>query len=206
MSVVFKQKINGAIRRIPAWPIYALFPLPGLYLFWEALNDNLGANPIQVLEHEYGERGLQLIILALLITPIHRLTGVNLVKFRRAIGVISFVYILAHMSTWLVLDQGLDGAAIWTEIVKRPYITVGMIGFLALLPLVATSNNLSLRRLGPKRWRRLHQLTYFAAGAGAVHYLLVVKAWPIEPIVYALIVLALLFIRLWWKLKAKLRH
>ena len=203
---MLQSKVNAVIRRIPAWPIYFIFPLPGLFLFWQALGDNLGANPIQVLEHAYGERGLQLIILALLITPIHRLTGVNLIKFRRAIGVIAFVYVLAHMLTWLILDQGLDMAMIVTEIVRRPYITIGMVGFVALIPLVITSNNLSLRRLGPKRWRRIHQLTYFVAVAGSVHYLLVVKAWPTEPIVYAVIVLSLLAIRLWWKMKARRRH
>ena len=202
----FKQKVNGAVRRVPAWPVYILFPLPGLFLFWEALNDRLGANPIQVLEHEYGERGLQLIILALLITPIHRFSGVNLVKFRRAVGVVAFVYVLAHMLTWVVLDLQIDLGAIWTEIVERPYITVGMAGFLTLLPLAATSNNLSLRRLGPLRWRKLHRLTYVAAALGAAHYLLVVKAWPTEPIVYASVVLALLLIRFWWKLAARPRR
>ena len=203
---MLQSKVNGVIRRIPAWPIYIIFPLPGLFLFWQALGDKLGANPIQVLEHAYGERGLQLIILALLITPIHRLAGINLIKFRRAIGVIAFVYVLAHMLTWLVLDQGLDMAMIVTEIIRRPYITIGMVGFVALIPLVITSNNLSLRRLGPKRWRRIHQLTYFVAVAGAVHYLMVVKAWPTEPIVYAFIVLSLLAIRFWWKVKARGRH
>ncbi len=201
-----EQRINGAVRRIPAWPVYVLFPLPGLWLFWEALNDRVGANPIQVLEHEYGERGLQLIVLALLITPVRRLTGVNLLKFRRAVGVVSFVYVFAHMMTWLVLDQQLDIGAVWTEIVDRPYITVGMIGFAALLPLAATSNNLSVRRLGPARWRRIHALTYFAAIAGAAHYLLVVKAWPAEPVIYSLVVAALLAIRLWWRLAAKPRR
>lgn len=206
MAMSIKHRINATIRRVPAWPIYLLFPLPGIGLFWEALNDRLGADPIQVLEHKYGEYGLQLLILVLLITPIQRLVGISLVKFRRAIGVVAFIYVLAHMLTWLVLDQQLDLGAIWTEVVKRPYITVGMVGFLSLLPLAVTSNNLSVRRLGPILWRRLHKLTYIAAIAGAAHYLLLVKAWPIEPIIYAAIVATLLLIRYWWKINSKPRR
>lgn len=205
MVAPITQKINVAIRRIPAWPIYILFPLPGLWLFWEALNDRLGANPIQALEHRYGELGLQLLILVLLITPIQRLSKISFLKFRRAIGVMAFVYVLAHMLTWVVLDQEIDIGAIWTEIVKRPYITIGMLGFLVLLPLAVTSNNLSVRRLGPKLWRRLHQLTYVAAIAGAAHYLLLVKGWPIKPIIYAFVVVVLLLIRYWWKINSNPR-
>lgn len=206
MAASIIQRINVAIRRIPAWPIYVLFPLPGLWFFWEALNDRLGANPIQVLEHRYGEFGLQLLILVLLITPIQRLSKISLLKFRRAIGVMAFVYVLAHMLTWVVLDQNIDIGAIWTEIVKRPYITIGMFGFLVLLPLAITSNNLSVRRLGPKLWRRLHQLTYVAAIAGAAHYLLLVKGWPSKPIIYAFVVVVLLLIRYWWKINSNPRR
>ncbi len=197
------QRVNGIIRRVPGWPIYLLFPLPGIWLFWRALNNQLGANPIEVLEHEYGELGLQLIIVTLLITPLRRWTHINLLSFRRAIGVMAFVYVLAHVSTWLLLDHQLDLQAIWTEIVKRPYITIGMVGFLALLPLALTSNNLSVRKLGPLRWRKLHRLAYLAAFAGAAHYLLLVKAWPIEPIIYAAVVAALLGVRLYWKMSSQ---
>ncbi len=197
------QRVNGIIRRVPGWPVYLLFPLPGIWLFWRALNNQLGANPIEVLEHEYGELGLQLIIVTLLITPLRRWTHINLLSFRRAIGVMAFVYVLAHVSTWLLLDHQLDLQAIWTEIVKRPYITIGMVGFLALLPLALTSNNLSVRKLGPLRWRKLHRLAYLAAFAGAAHYLLLVKAWPIEPIIYAAVVAALLGVRLYWKMSSQ---
>ncbi|MCY4006572.1 MAG: protein-methionine-sulfoxide reductase heme-binding subunit MsrQ [Rhodobacteraceae bacterium] len=197
------QRVNGIIRRVPGWPIYLLFPLPGIWLFWRALNNQLGANPIEVLEHEYGELGLQLIIVTLLITPLRRWTHINLLSFRRAIGVMAFVYVLAHVLTWLLLDHQLDLQAIWTEIVKRPYITIGMVGFLALLPLALTSNNLSVRKLGPLRWRKLHRLAYLAAFAGAAHYLLLVKAWPIEPIIYAAVVAALLGMRLYWKMSSQ---
>ena len=192
------QGINARLRRIPAWPIYVLGPIPGLVTFWLAVTNQLGPDPLPVLEHELGERGLQFIILTLLVTPIRRLTGVSLLKFRRALGVISFVYILAHMLTWLILDRQLVWAEVWADIVKRPYILFGTIGFLAMIPLAATSNNLSVRRLGAKLWNRIHKLAYLAAAAGVLHYVLLVKGWPPEPLVYALIVAILLMARAWW--------
>ena len=197
------QRINRSLRRVPAWPIYIIGPIPGIWVFWLALNNRLGADPLQYLEHSLGERGLQLIILTLLITPLRRLTGVSLLKFRRALGVVAFAYVLGHLLTWVVLDQQLYLSAIVEEIIKRPFITIGMVGFVALVPLAVTSNNLSVRRLGPALWRRIHRLAYIAAIAGAAHYLLLVKAWPMEPIVYALIVVALLAIRAWWSVSSR---
>lgn len=192
------QGINARLRRIPAWPIYVLGPIPGLITFWLAVTNQLGPDPLPVLEHELGERGLQFIIITLLVTPIRRLTGVSLLKFRRALGVIAFVYILAHMLTWLILDRQLVWAEVWADIVKRPYILFGTVGFLAMVPLAATSNNLSVRRLGAKLWNRIHKLAYLAAAAGVLHYVLLVKGWPPEPLVYALIVAILLMARAWW--------
>ena len=192
------QGINARLRRIPAWPIYVLGPIPGLITFWLAVTNQLGPDPLPVLEHELGERGLQFIILTLLVTPIRRLTGVSLLKFRRSLGVVAFVYIVAHMLTWLILDRQLVWAEVWADIVKRPYILFGTIGLLAMIPLAATSNNLSVRRLGARMWNRIHRLVYLAAVAGVVHYLLLVKGWPPEPLVYALVVAVLLMARAWW--------
>ena len=192
------QGINARLRRVPAWPIYILGPVPGLVTFWLAVTNQLGPDPLPVLEHELGERGLQFLIVTLLVTPIRRFTGVSLLKFRRAIGVISFVYIFAHMLTWLILDRQLVWSEVWADIVKRPYILIGTVGFLAMIPLAATSNNLSVRRLGAKLWSRIHKLAYLAAAAGVVHYVLLVKGWPPEPLVYAFIVAILLMARAWW--------
>ena len=192
------QRINGWLRRIPAWPLYVILPVPGAYFFWLALTNQLGPDPIQALEHEYGERALQLIIVTLLVSPMRRWTGVSFLKFRRALGLMAFFYVLAHLSVWVILDRQLVLMDIWREIVKRPYITLGMLGFVSMLPLAITSNNLSIRRLGAELWTRIHRLAYLATAAGAAHYLLLVKAWPTEPIVYALVVAALLGIRAWW--------
>ena len=192
------QRVNGWIRKVPAWPLYVLLPIPGIWVFYLALTNQLGPDPLITLERELGERGLQLIILTLIVTPLRRLTKVSLLKFRRALGVMAFVYIFAHMLSWALIDLRLDIGAIITEIVKRPFITIGALGFLTMIPLAVTSNNYSVRRLGGALWTRIHKLAYLAAAFGALHYLLVVKAWPPEPIVYASIVAALLGIRAWW--------
>jgi len=199
------QTINAGIRKVPAWPLYALLPIPGLLTFWAAVNNQLGPDPLRALEADLGIKALQLLILTLLITPIRRLTAINLLKFRRAIGVACFLYVLGHLLTWVVLDQNLVLAAIIEEIIERPYITIGMVGFVALLPLAITSNNLSLRKLGPVRWRKLHRLAYLAGVAGALHYVLIVKAWPLQPLVYAGVIVALLLLRAWWSYRSASR-
>lgn len=201
--MAYSQRINGWLRKIPAWPLYFLLPIPGIYTFVLALLNQLGPDPLYELIRTFGERGLQLIILTLLISPIRRWTGVSLLKFRRAIGLVSFYYICSHMLVWIAIDQGWNINTIIEEIIKRPFITVGMFGFLTLVPLAITSNNYSIRKLGALVWNKIHRLVYLAGAAGVIHYLLVVKAWPMEPIVYTLIVALLLAIRLWWKINKK---
>ena len=150
--------------------------------------------PINALEREYGELGLKLLVLGLLATPLRKWTGVNLSKFRRAIGLTTFFIILAHFLVWAVLDvQSLE--RVWTEIVKRPYVTVGMVGFVLMIPLTLTSNNLSVRKLGSAGWRKLHKLAYPVAILGAVHYLWLVKGFQIEPIIYLVVILGLIATR-----------
>lgn len=180
----------------PDWPLYPLGFLPAIWLFVAAFTDNLGPDPAKALEHGLGEWALRLIILGLAITPLRQTLGLNWVRYRRAVGLLAFFYVLLHLLAYMVLDQGLDWAAIGTDILKRPYITIGMLGFILLVPLAVTSSNAMIRRLGGARWRRLHKLVYPAAFAGAAHYLLLVKSWPLEPIIYAALVLALLAWRL----------
>ena len=170
LRVSVADRINTAARKVPTWLVYLLLALPLPYLFYLGLTGGLGREPIKALEHEYGELALKLLILSLAITPLRRYLGVNLIKFRRAIGVMTFFFVLAHFLVWAVLDvQALD--RIWEDILKRPYVTVGMAGFLCLIPLAATSNNWSVRKLGPK-WRSLHKLAYLAVILGGVHYIL----------------------------------
>ena len=193
--------INRPVRILPAWLIYGLSLAYALWLFWLGLNNQLGANPVEALEHAYGEAALYLLVAVLAVTPLRRLTGVNLLKFRRALGLSCFFFVTAHLMVWAVLDiQALD--RVWADIVKRPYITVGMAAFVLMIPLALTSNNRSVRRLGDA-WRKLHQLTYLAAILGAVHYVMLVKGWQFRPLVFLGIIILLLLIRLWTHAKRK---
>ena len=115
-------------------------------------------------------------------------------KFRRALGLLAFGYVCLHLLVWLVLDVGVL-SQIWADILKRPYITIGMAGFVCLIPLAATSNNYSIRKLGPK-WRQLHRLTYIAVVLGGVHFIWLVKGFQIEPLLYMAAILGLLILRL----------
>lgn len=202
-----RDRINTALRRIPAWVIYAMAPLPVIWLVWQGFIGGLGVEPIRALEHELGEIGLQLLLAGLCVTPLRRHLGVNLLKFRRALGLAAFFYITLHLLVWLVLDVQIP-AQIWADIVKRPYITVGMLAFLLMVPLALTSNNASVRRLGA-RWRRLHWLTYLVAVLGALHFVLLAKGFQIEPLIYlglALLLVALRGRALWpWPQKPRRR-
>ena len=192
--------INGALRRVPAWPLYILGAAYVGWQFWLALN-GVGAyavEPINVLEREYGEVALILLVVGLAITPLRTWTGINLIKFRRAIGLLAFFTVVAHFLVFAVLDVQTLGRVV-TEVIKRPYVTIGFIAFLALIPLAATSNNWSIRRLGPVRWKRLHKLVYPIAVLVALHYIWLVKGWPLEPFLYMAAILALLVLRVKWR-------
>jgi methionine sulfoxide reductase heme-binding subunit len=188
---------NGALRHVPTWPIYLLGMVWAGWLFWLGLTGGLGPEPINALERAYGEVALQLLIVVLMVTPLRDWTGINLVRYRRALGVTAFFFVLAHFGVWAVLDLQ-STARIGEEIVKRPYITIGFTGFLMLIPLALTSNAVSIRKLGAARWRKLHRLTYPAAVLGAVHYVWLVKGYPAEPFIYLALIVALLALRLDW--------
>ena len=188
------ETVNRGIRRVPAWPLYLLGLVPAVWLFWLGTTGRLGVEPIEVLEHELGEIARQLMVAGLAVTPLRRLAGVNLLKFRRAIGVLAFVYVTLHLLVWLLLDVGIL-AQIWADIVKRPYVTVGFTAFLLMVPLAVTSNNWSVRRLGAT-WRRLHMLTYAAALLAAIHFVWLVKGFQIEPLIYLVVILGLLALRI----------
>ena len=183
-------------QRPPPGLLYLIGMVPAAWTFYLGVMDRLGADPMKVLERDLGLWALKFLVVSLAITPLRRLTGVSLLRYRRAIGLLAFIYAVLHLTVYLVLDQGLDLAAIWGDIVKRPFITVGMLAFLVLVPLAVTSNNAMVRRLGGPAWQRLHRWVYLAAAAAAVHFIMVVKAWPSEPLVYAALVATLLGYRL----------
>ena len=184
--------------------IYILGMLPAVWYFYLGITNQLGADPQNALERVLGLWALRYLIASLAITPLRRLGGPNLIRYRRAIGLLAFYYAALHLTVYLVLDQGLDFAAIWADIVKRPYITVGMLAFIVLVPLAVTSNNAMIRRLGGGAWQRLHRLVYVAAAAAAIHFIMLVKAWPPEPLIYAGIVAILMLFRLWQYVQKRL--
>lgn len=192
------QTINGWLRKLPTWVLYALAPIPGLVLFYWAVTNQLGPDPLQVLERQLGKWALQMLIITLLVTPIRKWIGINFIKFRRAFGLTAFMYVCFHLLTWFVLDKQFFWGEILKDLIKRPYIIIGMVAFVILLPLALTSNNKVIRKMGPKSWNKLHKLSYVAVLAGAVHYMMVVKAWPIEPMLYVAAVVALLLVRINW--------
>ena len=188
------DRLNTVARRVPTWVVYIVGLLPIPCLLFQAQTGGLGAEPIKALEKELGLLALQLLIAGLAITPARRYLRLNLIKFRRALGLLAFIYVSLHLLVWLVLDVGIL-SQIWADILKRPYITIGMAGFACLVPLAATSNNFSIRKLGAT-WRKLHRLTYLAAILAGVHFIWLVKGFQIEPLLYMAAILALLVLRL----------
>jgi len=180
--------------------LLGLAPLALLSLCaFELAGLSLGANPIEALLHELGRWGLKFLLLTLAITPFRRWTGWNwLLRFRRMLGLFSFFYILLHFTTYAVLDQSLDIAAIIEDVVKRPYITLGMAGLLLLVPLAVTSTKGMMRRLGI-RWQKIHRLVYVIAIAGTWHFYWQVKLDTLDATVYAGILAVLLGTRLHYR-------
>lgn len=176
--------------------LYAVGLTPGVVTFYLGVIDRLGPEPIKALEHTLGLWALRFLIATLCVTPLRDLVGVRLIAYRRTLGLLTFYYALFHLLTWLVLDQGFAWNAIVKDIIKRPYITIGMVAFAILIPLAITSNAAMIKRLGPAAWQRLHRWVYLAAALAAIHFIMVVKAWPLEPLVYAAIVGALLMYRI----------
>ncbi len=195
LAYASSRSVQRAINAFPRWPLYMAGIVPGLWVFWLALNDQLGADPVKTLEHTLGLWALRFVIASLAVTPIRRFGGPNFTRFRRALGLLAFFYACAHLSAYLIFDQGLDAHAILADILKRPYITVGMFAFAILVPLAVTSNAAMIKRMGAAAWQRLHRWIYVAAIAAVVHFLMSVKSWPAEPLIYAAIVAALLLIR-----------
>jgi sulfoxide reductase heme-binding subunit YedZ len=185
-----------ALPQVPKILVYIVGFVPAAWLFYAGVMDQLGADPMRYLEQALGLWALRFLIATLAITPLRQLFSINLLRYRRAIGLLAFYYAALHLITYLVLDQGLDMAAIVADIVKRPYITIGMATFVILVPLALTSNNAAIRRMGGQAWTKLHRLVYVAAIGAALHFILVVKSWPTEPLVYAAIVAVLLGYRL----------
>lgn len=185
------RKYHGA----SVWALYAVGFIPAVSGFYLGATGQLPGNAIKEFEHLLGIWALRFLIATLCITPIRDLFGINWVRYRRALGLLAFWYVGMHFSTYLILDKYLDFATIIADIAKRPFITIGMAGFVMLVPLALTSNNWSIRKLGP-RWNKLHKLVYIIVAAGALHFAMSVKVVGPEQIVYIGLVAILLLYRL----------
>ncbi len=177
------------------WLLYALGLVPAAWGFWLGATGRLPGNPVKEFEHLLGLWALRFLIATLAVTPIRDLFAINWVRYRRALGLLAFWYVLMHFLTYMLLDQYLNFSAILIDIAKRPFITIGMAAFVLLIPLALTSNAWSIRRLG-MRWVKLHRLVYVIAAAGALHFAMSVKVVGLEPWTYIGLVALLLLYRL----------
>lgn len=197
LAVLSDKAARGRLwRRIDRPLLYVIGLQPAIWTFYLAFTDQLGADPVKSLEHTLGIWAFRFLIAALLISPLRGVGGPNWIRYRRALGLLCFYYAALHLLAYVWFDQGLDAAAIWRDIIKRWFITIGMASFVLLVPLALTSNNAAIRKLGGRAWNRLHQLVYVAAIGVAAHFILSVKSWPAEPLIYAGIVVILLGYRL----------
>lgn len=201
--------VTAINRRAAAWSpaiktiLYWGGLIPAAWTFYLGVNDQLGADPMRTLEQTLGLWALRFLIAALVVSPFAEFAGINLFRFRRALGLLCFFYASMHLATYVILDRGLAWDAIWADILKRPYITIGVAAFVILAPLAATSHNAMIRLLGPANWQRLHRFIYLAAILAVAHFVLLVKSWPLEPLIYAAIVVALLLHRLMRSLRRR---
>jgi methionine sulfoxide reductase heme-binding subunit len=186
-------------RRVAKTLLFAACLIPFLGLLLDAARANLGANPIDKITDVTGTWTLRFVMITLAVTPVRRLSGWNgIIKARRMVGLFAFFYGTMHMLTYVVLDQFFGWSYILADVAKRPYITMGALGFTLMIPLAITSTAGWIRRLGGRRWALLHRLIYVTGIAGVIHYLWLVKSDTSRPLTYASILITLLAIRAWY--------
>lgn len=193
----------SAVRRPNATPfglkplVFLLCLLPLGLLIWRGLETGLGANPVETLEHATGDWALRLLLLTLCATPLRQISNWNWpLRLRRMLGLYTFFYASLHMALYFTLDLELDFYMLGSEILKRPYLTVGFLAWSLLVPLALTSTDRMIRRLG-RRWKSLHRSIYVIGVLAVLHYLWLVKADVREPLLYGAILVVLLGWRAW---------
>jgi methionine sulfoxide reductase heme-binding subunit len=178
--------------------VFSACLIPLAMLAWDTITDQLGANPIEAITRQTGTWTLRFLLISLAVTPARRLAGWNsVIRFRRMLGLFAFFYASLHFLTYIWLDQFFVVEDIVKDVIERPFITVGFLGFAMLIPLAVTSTAKMIKRLGGKRWQLLHRLVYASAVAGVVHYLWLVKADVQLPLIYGSLLAVLLGYRVW---------
>jgi len=199
---------NRLKRRLIWWVLFTGLSLPWMWILfqWGLLLSGLNAeyrefyvltaNPIEYTNRYLGDWALRFLMLALSVTPLSKIFNrPQLIAYRRMVGVYAFSYVCLHLTSYTVLDQFFDWNEIWADILKRNYITLGMLAFTLLIPLAVTSTKGWVKRLGAKAWKNIHRLVYVAAPIASVHFIMMAKGNVREPWVYLGIVVALLLIR-----------
>lgn len=190
MRIVLTSKWAKAV-------VFVLCLMPLASLVWRGLHNDLTANPVQFITNTTGDWTLRLLLVTLVVTPLRKIVGLpELIRFRRMIGLFAFFYGCLHLITYMWLDKFFDLAEMWKDVSKRPYITIGSLAFILMIPLAVTSTAGWIRRMGGRRWQLLHRAIYISAIAGVIHYYWLVKAAVIRPLTYGAIVAVLLLWRL----------
>lgn len=178
------------------WLLYVLGLMPAAWTFYLGASDQLGADPVKTFELFLGLWAIRFLILTLAVSPARDLLGWNYLRYRRALGLLCFYYVVMHFTVYMVLDQALAVSAVVADVLKRPFIMFGMAGLLLLVPLAVTSNNYSIRKLGPT-WIWLHRLVYVIAACGSIHFALSTKLLDLEQYIYVGLIILLILYRSW---------
>jgi sulfoxide reductase heme-binding subunit YedZ len=190
------------------WLVFPACLVPLAHLVYRGFSNTLGPDPVATITHRTGFWTLYFLLISLAITPVRRLHSKLgwLIRFRRMLGLFAFFYGCLHLLTWIWLYSGFDIHAMIQDIYKRPYITAGMAGWICLLVLAVTSPMWMLRRLGGKRWQRIHRLAYVAAVAGVVHYWWIVKSGVLTPWRVTAVLAVLFLARIVWTVREQRRR
>jgi methionine sulfoxide reductase heme-binding subunit len=183
--------------RFPKLVIFINSLVPLALLLWDVYHKRVGANPLEFVTRTTGMLTLVFLLITLAVTPVRKTTGLNwLIKFRRMLGLFAFFYGFLHLMTYICFDRYFNLKSVPADVVSRPFIAIGMLAFFLMVPLAFTSTNNMVKRLGGKRWNKLHKLIYAAGIAGALHFWLLVKSDTSLPLTFAFILLLLLAHRL----------
>jgi sulfoxide reductase heme-binding subunit YedZ len=189
--------------------VFVLALLPFLRLVYAVYQDALGANPLEFITRNTGDWALYFLCISLAITPLRKILEWHwLIRLRRMLGLYAFFYASLHFLTFFWFDHFFDLSDMWRDVVKRPFITVGFVAFVLLLPLALTSNQWMIRQLGGKQWQLLHRLVYLIAPLGVLHYFWMKagKNLLLQPLLFAALVSGLLGVRLYWRLQSRMKR
>lgn len=192
-----RDRLNAGLRRLPVGLVWAGGALPLILLLLDLVLARLGADPLRQIEHRTGRIAIYFLVATLAVTPLLRLGRINLMRFRRVLGLLAFIYAALHLAAWMWFDRGLAWGQIWDELLHRPFLTIGGISAVILTILAATASQRAIRGLGARNWQRIHRGIYLAAPLAAWHWLASEKIpSPLAQAILAMILL-LLGVRIW---------